>query len=280
MPVTKDDLYILVKDVMRREVYEEKIGQLIEEHGGLINEDCAAFIVVDMAGCNSVPYFDLADVADGIDATVFLKVDGIVSVRTIKTKSSYVRIAELRASDKTGKCSLVLLGKHAESVDDGAIAKGANIKVVNAHVKVGDKEPELSVGWWGAVELEPAIRAHSKPPAKLRESFGIKVEKKFYNIDALSSLPEKTVVCVKATATDKREKRMFARKDKGGEGKVANLTLDDGTGYIGLVLWGSAADLADDIEVGDVVEVTKVRVKKGAKGNELHSISGTAVRKV
>jgi replication factor A1 len=295
----KEELYPLVKDILRKEDYEMKIKEIQKETGELVNEDCAAFLLIDRLGRNSLPYSRISETNDGDDASFFLTVDEIICTRSIDTKNSQSKIAELSASDETGKCKLVLLGKHVEIIEDGLVSKGSKLKVVNAHVKVNENGIELTLGWWGMLELNPASVPNVKTSQTLKELLGSKFGKKFYDIETLNTLSEKSIVSVNATITDMKKMRKFTRKD-GGEGKVANLKIDDGTGSVSVVLWGSAADFVDGLEIGDYIELSKVRVKKNEKisetglekgldkglgkglekGLELHSISGTSIRKL
>jgi len=283
MNALNEELYTLVKDVLTREDYDIKIKEIQNELGGLVNDECAAFLLVDMIGKNCLPYSNLSEVHDGEDSSFFLTVDEIIRTRTIATKNSQCRISELLVSDGSRKCKLVLLGKHAEVVEDGLVSRGCKLKVVNAHVKINENELELTLGWWGAVEVNPEVNqqiiTNVKTSQRLKEVFGLKFARRFYDIETLSTLSEKTVVCINATITDMKKMRKFIRKD-GGEGKVANLKIDDGTGSVDVVLWGSAADFVDGLEIGDNVEVSKVRIKKNENGLELHSITGTSIKKL
>jgi replication factor A1 len=63
--------------------------------------------------------------------------------------------------------------------------------------------------------------------------------------------------------------RTFDRDD-GSEGRVANLTVGDETGRVRVTLWDDKADLADEFEAGEVVEVGDGYVRERDGDLELH----------
>jgi replication factor A1 len=63
--------------------------------------------------------------------------------------------------------------------------------------------------------------------------------------------------------------RTFDRDD-GSEGRVANLTVGDETGRVRVTLWDGKADLAEEFEAGEVVEVGDGYVRERDGDLELH----------
>jgi replication factor A1 len=63
--------------------------------------------------------------------------------------------------------------------------------------------------------------------------------------------------------------RTFDRDD-GSEGRVANLVLGDPTGRVRITLWDERADLADEFDVGESVEVVDGYVRERDGDLELH----------
>ncbi|EHP86245.1 OB-fold nucleic acid binding domain-containing protein [Methanotorris formicicus] len=75
------------------------------------------------------------------------------------------------------------------------------------------------------------------------------------------------------------EIRTFKRKD-GTEGKLRSIEIADNTGVIRLTLWDDKVELAEDLNVGDVVKVEKAYSRKWRDRIELNSSADTKIYKL
>lgn len=72
----------------------------------------------------------------------------------------------------------------------------------------------------------------------------------------------------------------FTRKSDNTTGKLRSLIVADDTGSIRITLWNDMVDLADNINIGDVVEVRNARSRKWNNKLELSGTSDTTITKL
>ncbi|MEM5878456.1 MAG: DUF2240 family protein, partial [Candidatus Aenigmatarchaeota archaeon] len=92
----------------------------------------------------------------------------------------------------------------------------------------------------------------------------LKSNEKFYSIKDIK--PEMKRVNLKGKIVSITPLRTFAKKD-GSEGSVRNIIISDGTGEAKIPLWDKQADIADQVSVGEVLELKNVASKQSAFGN-------------
>lgn len=155
----KDELYEVVKDMLSREGFEEKVKEASEEYGGLIDETAAAMVVVDKLRGDFFNVAKISDLEESKEVTLYARVEFLGEVK----KFDGGRVANIVISDETGMCMLVLWDNNAGLVEDGRIVEGMTIKVINGYVKKGYYGIEVNVGRWGIVEIdEGKLRGYEK----------------------------------------------------------------------------------------------------------------------
>lgn len=132
------------------------------------------------------------------------------------------------------------------------ILKEGNLDRETLQHKIKEKVEEYS----GLVSEEGALYLIAK---ELGLEFSEKIDKKELKIENI--VPGMWKVDFKGKVMKISEKNKFKRED-GSEGVVQSLLLGDETGVIRVVLWNEQTEIADKIEVGDVIEI------KGASSRE------------
>jgi len=161
----------------------------------------------------------------------------------------------LLLQDKTGYIRMTLWDNQAEILEGGHIQKGDVVRVKNGYVVKGiDNRPELRLGSRGNIELNPEDpRTDELPPFSGRPT----------KISELKT--EQREVDVMGRVVGLSEVRTFERPG-GGIGRVATLTLDDGSGVVRVSLWDEWADAINKLKLGDPVMLENANVKEGFVG--------------
>jgi replication factor A1 len=197
------------------------------------------------------------DVKEGMrDVSIQGVVSGVSNVRTFsRPDGRNGRVASLFLRDDTGEIRVSLWNEKTDDID--RIKKGNAIKIAGAYTKEGFNDSvEIHCSSSARMEVQeetedlPEIESEPMPLEKLEDSM--------QSVD------------VEGKVTRNFGKRTFARLN-GGEGKVANLMISDGTAETRLVLWGDSADLVENLVEGSRVRVENGYTKTGMdQGLELH----------
>jgi replication factor A1 len=179
----------------------------------------------------------------------------VVSVSTLSTftrsDSTLGRVARVQMGDETGQIRVVLWDQKAEIVEE--LNSGAFIKVVNGRIRKG-----LS----GEIEVHTSqsseITRLKEPP----EGIGTP---KLVPRTIRDLVPGLMSVDVLAKVVVLGQVRVFQRHT-GGEGKVADVTLIDGTGSIRLSFWDDKTEIMEKLVAGDVVLLKGAYTREGLGG--------------
>ena len=172
------------------------------------------------------------------------------SIRTFdRDDGSEGRVANLTLGDETGRVRVTLWDDKADLADE--FEAGEVVEVGDGYVRERDGDLELHVGDRGTVE-------------RVDEDVEYVPE-----TTDIADLEIDEVVDIGGGVIETDPKRTFDRDD-GSEGRVANLTVGDETGRVRVTLWDDKADLADEFEAGEVVEVGDGYVRERDGDLELH----------
>jgi len=150
-----DELYKRVKDLMTKDEFYQKIRKKMEDFDHLIDDEAAAMLIIDDLGRNRQNITPIKDLKPDCDCTLFGKVISIDEPLEFKRKNgSRGRVINLKISDNTGTCNLVLWDDDVDLVGN-IIQVGSTIKIVNGYTKEHNSEIEVNVGRWGSIEVEP-----------------------------------------------------------------------------------------------------------------------------
>ncbi len=168
------------------------------------------------------------------------------------------KVASLILMDSTGQVRVSLWDERTELVKD--LKSGTAVKLENASVRSGLRNrPELSLGSRGRLLLNPPEPEIAELP-KLPEH-PLKLE------ELEASMP---TVDLAARVRRKLPLQEFKRDD-GTSGKVISVILADETGTARASFWGGAAELAQKLELNDIVLLRNAYTRVGLTGKpEVH----------
>lgn len=236
-----------------------------EELGGFITLEGAANIVARELGIKDiferkepeVRPLRIEDLIPGMS-----KVDLVARVVRIHEPREFQRqsgrpgwVGSLLLRDGTGQVRLALWDDKTSLIKEGKVQKGDIIRAKNAFVRQGlDKQPELSLGMRGVIELNPDDpRAKELPPL---------VEAKVRIADLKQEMAEVDIAGRVLAVSDCRG---FERPGK-TTGKVSTLTLMDSTGQARVSLWDEWAEFSKNLKRGDAVKLENAAVRLGLGG--------------
>jgi replication factor A1 len=263
---------ILESSGLSRDEVMSRIRAKQEELGGFVTLEGAANIVARELGIvferrePETRSLRIEDLLPGMS-----KVELLARVVRVQEPREFQRpggksgqVGSMVLQDSTGEIRLVLWDEKAEILKQGGLKKGDIVRVQGAYVRQGlDRKPELSLGARGSIVLCPDHPLAEELPPLSRSRM---------KIAELS--PQMIEVDVAGRVVTTSEVRSFDRPD-GTTGKVATLILMDGTGQVRVSLWDEWAELAKELNRGEVVMLENAVVKAGpAGGLELSLGSG------
>jgi replication factor A1 len=150
-----DKLYEKVRDIMSEEEFNREIQRNIKEFGGLIDEEAAAYLLIDEKGRFEHKFDKLSQLEIGKRVNLRARVKNIESVRTFSRKSGGTgEVANIEISDGSGTCRLVLWDRDVELVKSGRLKKNEVIRILNGLVKQGRYDTEIDIGKGGILIIE------------------------------------------------------------------------------------------------------------------------------
>jgi|Deesub1362A_J573_1020465.scaffolds.fasta_scaffold00051_124 replication factor A1 len=142
------------------------------------------------------------------------------------------KVVNLIVGDETGRGKLVLWDEDVALVEEGRIKEGDTIKVKRGYVKMRFQEPEINVGRYGKIVLNPEEEIGEVPeesPAEITRknmsdlSVGEKAEIRGALVEVYENL------------------KIFDRDD--GKGMVINAVIDDGTAAMRAAFYDRMAEI-------------------------------------
>lgn len=260
-PDTKNELYALIADEQSKDEFEEHIRCLQQEFGGLIDEDAAAFLLVDKLGFNKANVVKLADVHPGQEATVQGTISSMQPVRLFTRKNGRQgKVANLILQDETGCLPIVFWNDDASRVDNGELKPGMSIKIINGYTKQGRNGVELHVGRWSTLQIESStLSSFQKMSTKQKTSIdhGEKIRG--------------TILSISPT-------NVFFRSDE-TYGFVSKVHVKTTDGIKLITVWDNQVKTLQNLQQGDTVEFSYLDLKMNHGQKEYHA-NGKAVIKV
>jgi replication factor A1 len=244
-----EEIYADLDADVSEEEFREAVEEKVEQMGGLADEETAAMLIAHELDGGEVE--TIADIEAGLEEVKFLgKVTGVGELRTFERDGDDDgHVLNLDVADESGGVRVALWDEDAigadEEIEAGDVLRikgrpkdGYNGIEVSADRIEADEEAEIDVDLDGRTTADSLTMGQSD--VNLR---GI------------------------VLATD--SVRTFDRDD-GSEGRVSNLTLGDETGQVRVTLWDEQADAAEELDVGQSIEIVDGYVRERDGALELH----------
>ncbi|WP_416838635.1 single-stranded DNA binding protein [Haloferax sp. DFSO52] len=252
-----EEVYEDLETEVEFEKFEAAVKDKVEQMGGLADEETAAMLIAHELRDEEVN--GIADIEPGMEDVKFLaKVVSIGEVRTFERdgEDEDGRVLNIEVADETGRIRVSLWDQMAAGAEEN-LEVGTVLRI-GGRPKDGYNGVEVS-----ASKVEEDIEA--EVDVQILDSYRVE--------DLALGLSD---VNLKGKLLDTGEVRTFDRDD-GTEGRVSNLSIGDPTGRIRVTLWDERADLVDELESGQSVEVVDGYVRERDGSLELHVGSRGAV---
>ncbi|MFQ6136021.1 MAG: DUF2240 family protein [Candidatus Hydrothermarchaeales archaeon] len=154
------------------------------------------------------------------------------------------KVVNIHIGDETGRARVVLWDDDVGLVEKGEITEGDIIKVKRGYVKIRYGEPDINVGRYGKVILNPSnIEIGEVPDFDESEVLRRKI----------GEIEEGGRVEVRGALVEVYESSPVFEKE-GGPGLVVSCMLDDGTGNIRVVFFNKMAETLLNTTVQQILE--------------------------
>ncbi len=244
MHIKKEELYNKIKDIKTKEEFEKEIKKLKEEYDDLFDTETLALLIVDSLGRNTENICKIKDIKPGEECTVFGKVTDIKKTHSFNRKNGKSgRVINLKISDETGACGLVLWNRDVDLVNNKTIKKNSNLKIINGYVKEGYSGVELNLGRYGLIETIDEEIDVKKP----RE------EKNCITGEIINITPSKAFF-----------------KDNGEFGFVTKLKIKTKDETSEITIWDEKVKEIQKYKKGQKIEVSNIDNKEKNGVTELH----------
>ncbi|HIE31604.1 MAG TPA: replication factor A [Methanosarcinales archaeon] len=222
-----------------------KIEEKVATMGGLCDEETAALLVAQELGVDS-PAIRIRDITSGDNVSFGCKVISVSGVREFsRDDGSIGRVANITVGDETGTLRVSLWDELVDVVKRGGIEAGQHLQISGY----------ARDGYGGGVEVSVGRTGHIEVVEPMHE---INVDERWDSIADLQR-PEYNAIDVNVVGQVLHigDLRTFVRKGKlDSTGRVGSITIGDETGKIRVVLWDDRADLMEDLNAGDCIEIT------------------------
>jgi len=246
-----EDVYGDLDTDVEFEEFEAAVEDKVEQMGGLADEETAAMLIAHELRDEEAD--TIADIEPGMNDVKFLgKVTSIGEVRTFERddeESEEGRVCNVDVADASGSVRVALWDEMAAGAEE-ELEVGQVLRVMG-RPKEGYSGLEVSAD---KVERDE----DAEVDVQVLDT---------YRVEDLSLGASDVDLVGQVLDTDSI--RTFDRDD-GSEGRVANLTVGDETGRVRVTLWDGKADLVEEFEAGEVVEVGDGYVRERDGDLELH----------
>ena len=245
-----EDVYEDLDTDVEFEEFEAAVEDKVEQMGGLADDETAAMLIAHELRDEEAE--TIADIEPGMNDVKFLgKVTSIGEIRTFERddEESEGRVCNIDVADASGSVRVALWDEMAAGAEE-QLEVGQVLRVMG-RPKEGYSGLEVS-----ASKVEPDDEADVD--VQVLDT---------YRVEDLSLGASDVDLVGQVLDTD--TVRTFDRDD-GSEGRVANLTVGDETGRTRVTLWDDKADLVEEFDSGEIVEVGDGYVRERDGDLELH----------
>ena len=248
-----EDVYEDLDTDVEFEEFEAAVEDKVEQMGGLADEETAAMLIAHELKDEEAD--TISDIEPGMNEVKFMgKVTSIGEIRTFERddaddEEAEGRVCNVDVTDESGSVRVALWDEMAAGAEE-ELEVGDVLRVMG-RPKEGFSGLEVSAN---KVEVDD----DAEIDVQILDT---------YRVEDLSLGASDVDLVGQVLDTDTI--RTFSRDD-GSEGRVANLTLGDETGRVRVTLWDGKADLTEEFEPGEVVEVGDGYVRERDGDLELH----------
>ena len=260
--------------------FAARIEKARAEFDGLLDDEALALLVLDELGLNEGAYVTLADLKGRAEATVRVTVDRLDPPREFQREGRPSgRVCNVLVSDATGEARVTLWDRDVEKAEDGTLAVGARVTLVNARVKDSKWGVELHVTPWTVIEVEgapdPARRKLLMDVQGTDDALSLALRKEEDLKSFQARLPAGgplmgTLVSVSPTRT--------YRKADGGVGFVCDVEVEAAEGRVRVTLWDELVRDVRKVQPGAPLVLEGLVAKARGAAMEWHSGSGTRLK--
>ncbi len=145
----------MVKDDMDEDL-DDRVAELRQEFGGLLNDEVLRRIAKEEEGGNNMASIKkIADLGDKEEISIVVKVTRINDTKTFQKRTGGEgKVRNLNVEDETGTCRLTLWDEDVELPENMNIEIGTQLKLTDCYTKQTDFGLDITKGRKGQIELE------------------------------------------------------------------------------------------------------------------------------
>lgn len=252
MEISKNQLYECIQDLMTRQDFSKALKEKAIEFDGLLDENTLALYIVDELGRNTHSVTKIAELEEGIDATVEGQVTVMSDTREFSRKNgSKGKVINLELQDPTGSCRVVLWNNDADLVGTENIHIGTTLKIINGYTKHGVSGLELHLGRWGLLKNK---KDHQPVPQKQLTNE------------------------ITGELVDKESTKAFF-KENGEFGFVTTIVLRKDDVEYQLIVWDKKVKEIQQFSLGDTLRISNIMKKEKNGTTEFHVNGHSSIQK-
>jgi replication factor A1 len=249
------------------------------EFDGLLDDEALGLLVLDELGLNDGAFLTIAELSGRAEASVRdLTVERVEPPREFQREGRAPgRVANVVVRDATGEARVTLWDRDVEKAEDGTLAPGKRLTLVNARVKDSRYGLELHVTPWTAIEVEGQL-----DPAKRKLLLDVQPEADPLAValkdDAVS--PQTRLEApgpLRGALVWIGPTRPFRRAD-GTTGFACDIDVDTPDGRIRVVCWDEAVKAARALALDAPVIIEPLVARSRGAALEWHTTRDTKFR--
>lgn len=190
------------------------------------------------------------ELEDGqVAVDVLCKVLRIYDIREFEREGQASgRVVNLTVADETGRARVALWDEDVGLVENEQVKEGDLIHIRKGYVKVRYEEPEINVGKYGKIVLNPEGEIGDVPEVEADSGYQKPMRKD------MADVADGDRVEIRGALVDIYENiNVFEKKD-GTKGMVINAIMDDGTGNLRAVFFDKMAEALTSLSLERVEE--------------------------
>lgn len=144
--------HVRVADLVSEAQFKANVQAVIDTWGGLLDESAASLLVVAQLGRDVVTYGRVADLQEGMEATLKVTVDEVTPAREFTRQDGRKgRVANVLVRDASGGCRLVLWDDDADLAAKLGLKPGSGLRLLDCFVRRTNFGLEVGRGKFGRV---------------------------------------------------------------------------------------------------------------------------------